>query len=320
MSTSPLAPGSVSLRVYPPSTAAATDIVEEMRAQAVVAERAGFDGLMTSEHHGGFPGYIPNPLQQAGWLLEHTEHIWAAPAPLLLPLRPWSHVAEEIAWLASRFPKRVGGGFAMGGLEADFELAGVPWSERLSRFEIALPGISAALRGEAKAPLSGDPAIAACADRPIPLVSAAQSPGAVRRAAACGLGVLFDSLQTAERNRTLVDTYRRAGGRQACIGIRRVWLGSPPTEQSRAQMSFYRSYASETAQRHWGDDERLVGHDSAELTDHLVSFARASGCEALNLRVHANNLPTAAVREQIERIGNECVPELRAELREAPTP
>ena len=81
MSARPFAPGSVSLRVYP-SDADAVSIVEEMREQARLAEASGFDGLMTSEHHGGFPGYIPNPLQQAGWLLEATERIWAAPAPL----------------------------------------------------------------------------------------------------------------------------------------------------------------------------------------------------------------------------------------------
>ena len=317
MNTSPLARGSVSLRVYPPNTAA-DKIVDEIGTQALLAEQAGFDGVMTSEHHGGFPGYVPNPLQQTGWLLERTQRIWAAPAPILLPLRPWSHVAEELAWLASRFPGRIGVGFAMGGLEADFQLAGVPWSERLQRFELALPEISAALRGRASAPLSKDPAIAACTERPIPLVSAAQSPGAARRAAQCGMGVLFDSLQTGEHNRKLVDAYRRAGGQGACIGIRRVWLGRPPTEQSQAQMAFYRSYAPTTTQQHWGDDERVVGHDAAELTERLAHFARISGCDTLNLRVHANDLPTPAVREQIEHIGSECVAELRSMLSKAP--
>src|SRR5919206_4125123 len=99
--TAPFAPGSVSLRLYPHNELSATAIVDELRAQAAVAEEHGFDGVMTSEHHGGFPRYLPNPLQVAGWLLEGMASGWAAPCPLLLPLRPPAMVAEEIAWLAA---------------------------------------------------------------------------------------------------------------------------------------------------------------------------------------------------------------------------
>ena len=45
------------------------ECMDHLLRQAKLAEEAGFDGLMTSEHHGGFPGYLPNPLQMAGWLL-----------------------------------------------------------------------------------------------------------------------------------------------------------------------------------------------------------------------------------------------------------
>ena len=105
-------PGSVSLRLYPHLELAAPEIVEELRAQAVLAAEHGFAGVMTSEHHGGFGGYLPNPLQLAGWLLEAMPRGWAAPCPLLLPLRPAALVAEETAWLAARFPDRVGLGVA----------------------------------------------------------------------------------------------------------------------------------------------------------------------------------------------------------------
>ena len=40
---------------------------EEMRAQAALAAEHGFDGVMTSEHHGGFAGYLPNPIPLAGF-------------------------------------------------------------------------------------------------------------------------------------------------------------------------------------------------------------------------------------------------------------
>ena len=76
--SAPCSAGSVSLRMYP-HPLAADEIVSEMRAQARVAEASGFDGVMTSEHHGGFPGYLPNPLGAAGWLLDATR-TWIDPA------------------------------------------------------------------------------------------------------------------------------------------------------------------------------------------------------------------------------------------------
>ena len=49
---------------------------------------------MTSEHHGGFGGYHPTPLQVATFVLNEAPRGWAAPCPLLLPLRPAAAVAE----------------------------------------------------------------------------------------------------------------------------------------------------------------------------------------------------------------------------------
>ena len=112
----PFAPGSVSLRVYPHLDRSAPEVVQELCAQAALAADCGFDGVMTSEHHGGFAGYLPNPLQAAGWCLDAMRRGWAAPCPLLLPLRPVALVAEEVAWLAARFPGRVGVGVAAGAL------------------------------------------------------------------------------------------------------------------------------------------------------------------------------------------------------------
>src|ERR1700759_2663285 len=99
---SPFAPGSVSLRSYPHDGLDAVATIAELRVQAARAAGAGFDGVMTSEHHAGFAGYLPNPLQLAGFLLDAMPSGWAAPCPLLLPLRAPALVAEEGAWLAAR--------------------------------------------------------------------------------------------------------------------------------------------------------------------------------------------------------------------------
>lgn len=298
-----------------PHPLAPDQLVAEMRAQARVAEAAGFDGVMTSEHHGGFPGYLPNPLLAATWALDATERLWAAPCPLLLPLRHWSQVAEDLGWTAARFPGRVGAGFASGGLAQDFELAEIPYAENVDRFREALPRIVGALRGNADGPLGDDPALASCREAPLRMSSAAQSPGAVRRAARNGLGLLFDSLQTVERTRELADIYREAGGKETRVAIRRVWLGDPPTSSEKAQMDFYRSYARDEAQKHWGDGEELIAASTgAALADRLATFCTESRCDALNLRLHLTGLEPEHIRDQIAAIGAEVLPVLRQAL------
>src|SRR5580693_7982872 len=117
-------------------------MVGELRHQAVLGTESGFDGVMTSEHHGGFAGYMPNPLQAAGWLLEAMPTGWAAPCPLLLPLRPAALVAEEVAWLAARFPGRVGVGLAAGSLKADFDIMGLTKDDLTARFARAMATVA----------------------------------------------------------------------------------------------------------------------------------------------------------------------------------
>src|ERR1700722_19253107 len=115
----PLAPGSVALGLHlakgDPARA-----VESLRRQAIAAERAGFDGVALSEHHGGFPTYAPVPALLIGVLLAATETVWGAPCPTVLPLRNSSLVVEELAWLNAAYPGRVGAAFVPGYQARDF--------------------------------------------------------------------------------------------------------------------------------------------------------------------------------------------------------
>jgi alkanesulfonate monooxygenase SsuD/methylene tetrahydromethanopterin reductase-like flavin-dependent oxidoreductase (luciferase family) len=307
----PLATGSVSLRLYPHDLPPA-EVVSELRAQARLAEAAGFDGMMTSEHHGGFANYLPNPLLAATWALDATSVAWAAPCPLLLPLRPATQVVEDLAWTAQRFPGRVGAGFAPGALPQDFEMAGVPFDEMRARFRAALPEVTAALAGRATGPLADDPAVAALAGAPIPTVSAAQGPVGARRAAAAGAGLVFDSIIALDRARSVSDTYREAGGDGPCILIRRAWIGEVPAQEVAAQMERFRRAASDESRAHWAADGGLVAAPSpAEVAERLRQQVAEATCDALNLRVfHAGVTPDQA-RAQIEMLGQEVLPRLR---------
>jgi alkanesulfonate monooxygenase SsuD/methylene tetrahydromethanopterin reductase-like flavin-dependent oxidoreductase (luciferase family) len=310
----PFAPGSVSLRLYPHLDLAAAQIVEELRVQAALAAAHGFDGVMTSEHHGGFAGYLPNPLQAAGWLLEAMPVGWAAACPLLLTLRPPALVAEEVAWLAARFPGRVGLGVAAGALRDDFDVMGLPAGDLAARYAPALEEVARLLRGADLGLLKGDPALADCAERPVPLVSAASSVTAARRAARLGVGILLDSLSTAGRARELIDSYRGAGGEGRCILIRRAWIGALPRDRVERQLDVYRGYSPPAAQAHWQGDQQAAADDPIAVADALVTVLEEAGADCLNLRVHVPGVSPHEAREQIRRLGDEVLPRLRAAI------
>ena len=307
----PFAPGSISIRLYPHTELPASRIVDELLAQGAVAHDHGFDGVMTSEHHGGLAGYAPNPLQLAGWLLEAMSGGWAAACPLLLTLRPVALVAEEVAWLAARFPERVGVGVAAGALAGDFEIMGVAQEDLAARFTSALDELAGILGGSRPGRLAEDPAVVRCRLHPVPVVSAAIGLTAARRAAGCGVGVVLDSLATTQRCRQVTDAYRQAGGAGPCILIRRAWLGDPPLDDLDRQVDVYRTYASPAARSHWSSDQLVTGSDAGPVADQLADAVRQAGADALNLRVHVPGVAPAAAREQIVRLGEEVLPRLR---------
>ncbi len=311
----PLAAGSVSLRLYPHQDLDPVAIVAELRAQATLGVEHGFDGVMTSEHHGGFAGYLPNPLQVAGWCLEAMPHGWAAACPCSCRCaRPPSSPRR---WPGSRPASRAGSGSVSPPARSgdDFEVMGLDMDDLAARFTASLETVTAALRGEAQGVLAGDPAVAACAETPVPIVSAAMGRTAVRRAARVGAGLLFDSLSVPERCRTLIDAYRDAGGTGPCILIRRAWLGVAPVDRVEAQLDRYRAYASRAAQAHWGDADQLVGaSDAASVAEELAAVALTVGADAVNLRVHVPGVTPAMAHEQIAALGDHVVPKLHAVL------
>jgi alkanesulfonate monooxygenase SsuD/methylene tetrahydromethanopterin reductase-like flavin-dependent oxidoreductase (luciferase family) len=313
--------GSVSLRLYPHNELAAPAIVDELVGQAQLGRALGFDGIMVSEHHGGFSGYLPGPVQMVGWALQEMDGGWAGACPLLLPLRPVAQVAEEVAWLAARFPGRVILGVAPGSLVDDFEAFEVPHDQMMPRYRRQLAPLVALLSGRgaelderAYEVAATDRAILHCAEHPVPVLGAAMSDPAAARAARCGAGLLFDSMSAPEHLRTVADAYRAAGGTGPVVLNRRVWVGSPPRDEMDAQFDVYRSYTTSKAQSSWGGDQLVTADDGAGLADRLIGLLDTSSAEGVNLRVHAAGVTPAAAREQIEALARDVVPALRTWL------
>jgi alkanesulfonate monooxygenase SsuD/methylene tetrahydromethanopterin reductase-like flavin-dependent oxidoreductase (luciferase family) len=313
----PLARGSVSLRIYPLDLPPGA-IVADVQEQARLAEEAGFDGCMVAEHHGGFPNYLPNPLLAATWILEATQRMWAAPCPLLLPLRPVTQVVEDLAWTHHRFPGRLGVGVGAGSFPVDFEMAGVPLDELFPRYRKALATLTDSLGGRATGSLAGDLAVAALGGDEIPVVAGVQTVHTTRRAARLGMGVLYNSLQTEEAVREQNEAYEQDGGAGARILIRRLWIGPPPSSNMDAQMARYRDAAGKHQATagivdRWSQDDGLIAApDGAEAAERLYDAMVRSGCDALNIRVFLAGLSPVQVHEQIARHGAETVPRLRA--------
>lgn len=305
----PFARGSVSLRIYPHNELDAAAIVSEICRQAGLALHGGFDGVMTSEHHGGFAGYMAQPLQMTSFILDDSPTGWAAAAPLLLPLRPTALVAEEVAWLQARHPGRVGLGVAAGALPLDFDAADVSQGGSVDRFKAELPRLVAMLRGERLGVLDGDPALVGCRTSPIPVLSATVSVTAARRAARCGAGLLLEGMSAPERLARLTDAYGEAGGTGAKVLIRRVWLGRVQSQLVDKQRAVYESYATDAGT--FGADQTIASDDPAELAQRLHATMREVGADALNIRVQLPGMAPEQVREQVTAIGASVVPALK---------
>lgn len=304
----PFAPGSISIRLYPHNELDAPGVLAELCAQGRLALESGFDGVMTSEHHGGVGGYMPNPLQSAGFVLEETPRGWAAPCPLLLPLRPTALVAEEVAWLDARHPGRVGLGVAAGAMALDFDSMGLDLAGAVPSFKAELPRIVDMLRGRDLHGLDEDRALQRCTGHPIPVLSAAVSPAAARRAARCGAGILTEGMSSPARLAQLCAAYDEAGGTMPKVLIRRVWLGEPLTELVERQRRFY---AADEGAARFPEDQTVSTSDPVEMAQRLDDLLDATGTDALNLRVHLPGIPAAAVREQISGLATDVLPRLR---------
>ncbi len=297
--------GSVSIRLYPHNELAAGAIVDELCTQGGLALRSGFDGVMTSEHHGGFAGYMAQPLQMASFVLEKSPRGWAAAAPLLLPLRSTALVAEEVAWLQARYRGRVGLGVASGALPLDFEVAGVSQAEAVDRFKSELPRLVAMLRGEDLGQLDGDPALLACRRHPVPVISATVSVAAAVRSARCGAGILMEGMSAPRRLASLTGAFMEAGGTGPKVLIRRVWLGRVPSGLVARQRSVYESYAERPSG--FGPDQTISSTEPAEMAEQLAATMEEVGADALNLRVQLPGMAPEEVRDQIAGIGTTVV-------------
>lgn len=130
-----------------PGTAKAL-LYETALDMAVWADRAGFDILEVSEHHGAEDGYIPSPAVLASAFAARTNNIRIRLTMVTLPFNHPLRIAEDIAVLDIISNGRIQAGFAGGYVPHEFAMFGIERSRRGQIVENGIETIKRAWTGE----------------------------------------------------------------------------------------------------------------------------------------------------------------------------
>ena len=109
--------------------------IDEVCAEAQLAEQVGFDAILVGEHHQHRDGFLPSPLIVSTAVAVRTQKIRIGTGILLLPLYHPVHVAEDAATLDIISNGRLILGVGMGYQAGDFGAFGIPPGQRVSRLE-----------------------------------------------------------------------------------------------------------------------------------------------------------------------------------------
>lgn len=99
-----------------------TDMLDEDRAVAILADKLGYDELWVGEHYSSCIEPIVNPLQFFASLIDATQRIKFASGVLALPQHHPAKLAGDVAQLDHLCKGRFIMGIGPGGLATDFEL------------------------------------------------------------------------------------------------------------------------------------------------------------------------------------------------------
>jgi len=109
--------------------------IDEVIAEAQLAEASGFDSCFFGEHHQDKDGFLPSPLIVATAVAARTTRLRVGTSVILLPLHHPVHVAEDVITLDLVSKGRVILGVGIGYQPADFRAFSVPMEDRAGRFE-----------------------------------------------------------------------------------------------------------------------------------------------------------------------------------------
>jgi probable F420-dependent oxidoreductase len=315
--------------------------IDEVIAEAQLAEASGFDSCFFGEHHQDKDGFLPSPLIVATAVAAHTRRLRVGTSVILLPLHHPVRVAEDAITLDLVSKGRLVVGVGVGYQPADFRAFDVAMEERAGRFEEGVEILRRCWSGErfsfhGKHYTLDDVRIT---PRPVqpggpPLWIGASVPAAARRAGRIADGFVGTPSTTLASAARLLDVYREAA-RQAgrpprVVMMRDAWVASTPAEAEAVYgphvLAAYRYYWEQRLEefREIPADaefslkllapDRLIVGDPESCVREFHRWHAATGAEDFLLRLrhaHSGGPAHPKIMEAIELFGERVIPHCR---------
>jgi probable F420-dependent oxidoreductase len=315
--------------------------IDEVIAEAQLAEASGFDSCFFGEHHQDKDGFLPSPLIVAAVVAARTSRLRVGTSVILLPLHHPVRVAEDVITLDLASKGRVILGVGIGYQPADFQAFAVPMEHRVARFEEGVEILRRCWSGEPFSFRGKHYELEDVQVRPRPyqrpgppLWIGASVPQAARRAgllADAFVGTPSTSLQNATQ---LADVYkgaaREAGRPPQVVQMRDAWVARTRAEADAVYgpevMAAYRYYWQnrlaefrtippdmEFTLENLAPD-RLVLGDAETCVREFHRWHEATGADYFLLRLrhaHSGGPPHEKIMEAIKRFGDDVLPHCR---------
>ncbi|HUG35721.1 MAG TPA: LLM class flavin-dependent oxidoreductase, partial [Candidatus Limnocylindrales bacterium] len=215
--------------------------VDEVIAEAQLAEAAGFDSCFFGEHHQDKDGFLPSPLIVATAVAARTRTLRVGTSVILLPLHHPVRVAEDAITLDIVSRGRLTLGVGIGYQPADFRAFSVPMEHRVGRFEESVEILRRCWAGERFSFKGAHYSIEDVEIRPrpvqqpsIPLWFGGSVPAAARRAGRLADGFVGTPSTSLDNTTSLIDAYRQAAHQASrpveIVLMRDAWVAETPAE------------------------------------------------------------------------------------------
>jgi probable F420-dependent oxidoreductase len=324
----------------PPRGERLRQCIDEVCAEAQLAEQVGFDAILVGEHHQHRDGFLPSPLIVSTAVAARTRKIRIGTGILLLPLYHPVHVAEDAATLDIISNGRLILGVGMGYQAGDFGAFNIPPSQRVSRMEEGIDIIRACWTQDT---FSYDGRRfrldnVAVYPKPIqqphpPIWVGAMADDSIRRAARYGDAWLTGITQPMQKILRYTQTYKAYAGefhRPARVMLMRdAWVAETRRRAEEeygpevltaykyywksASLSFQdnRSEAEFTMEKMAPD--RIIAGSPEEVVDQLQRWREATGAEMVIFRLrqaHSGGPPHDKILRAIRLFGDKVIPKL----------
>ena len=231
--------------------------IDEVIAEAQLAEANGFDSCFFGEHHQDADGFLPSPLIVARAVAARTTRLRVGTSVILLPLHHPVHVAEDVITLDLVSKGRVTLGVGIGYQPADFRAFNVPMEHRMTIFEESIEILRRCWAGEPFSYHGKHYTLDNVQIRPRPfqpsgppLWIGASVPAAARRAGRVADGFVGTPSTSLENATRLAEIYthaaREAGRQPEVIQMRDAWVAPTRAEAEQVYgphvMTAYRYY------------------------------------------------------------------------------